>query len=502
MIKPLPIGNGTNLDIDQTSAHDGVGVIYYNCYQDRAGSIRTIPGLDEYDDTATGTGKNVYEYFSKTFGVRLTVSNGRMWAQHSKGGARTEVTGGALTAGLKPAFCEDTNNIFVAANSPIYKIDLSAHTMTAITAGVGQTTKLPPTTVTTLAFISGYMLANGDEIAGDTVYSDHADTITGLVDYAEWEVYNSEVRSDPLQTIIITDNQWVHNIGTETLEVTYVSTDPANPFPINKGRLSSFGTLAKYSPAYDGQSLYYLSEITNSRKIVANTGGTVEIISFPLDIPLEDFERVDDAEGWIMAFKGQNFYVLHFPTANATINEQTMASITVAWHIQKKCWVIFARWDVVNGEWLAYRGNCFQFIEPWNLRLVGDRSSGKTYQLYEDATIDYSANRVFQHRWRDDNLKDWAVPRTDMLISLGVTGGYKRPADQYMCGQYLNRQHEISYSDLTDAGETFRAMIVSGNINHQIDTHKRANFYRYNCKTGTNEFIINSISEDVTPLAR
>jgi len=48
----------------------------------------------------------------------------------------------------------------------------------------------------------------------------------------------------------------------------------------------------------------------------------------------------------------------------------------------------------------------------------------------------------------------------------------------------------------------FRACIVSGNINHQIDTTKRSNYFRYNVKRGTNEFIINTISEDVDALRR
>jgi len=481
-LKPLPIGAGVNLDVDQTTAHDGVAVAYFNMYQDRAAGIHTIPGNKLHDDTGTGTRE--WEYYSKSFNTRLIVSGGRVWAQYSKGGVRTEITGSGLTAGVPPTFCEDSANIFVAANSYIYKI--SGSSMTALAGN-------SPAGVTSLIYHGGYIMANGPAIAGDTTYSD--DKTNG---YALWEVYNNESKPDRLQTLLLVDSQYIYNIGPETLEVTYTGGNPSNPFELNRGRLSSFGTMAKYSPVYDGEKIRYLSEAAQRRVVVENQSGVVNIISFPIDIPIEQFERVDDAEGFIMAFRGQNFYCLHFPTANATLAEHYFESITLAYHIQKKQWLILARWDVYQACWTAYRGASFLYIEPWNLRLICGRD-GKSYELYDDETINYTGERAFSHRWRDNNSKTWSNART---ISMGTAGEYSRPADQYQGGQYLNREHEISYTDMTDAGEMFRAAILSGNINHQVDVTKRSNFYRYNVKCGTNEFIINTISEDITYLKR
>ncbi len=481
MIKPLPLGAGLNVDVDSTTTHDGVSVAYYNCYRDRAEGIRTIPGLELYDDTGTGPGNNVYQYFSKAFGIRFIVSAGRVWAQYSQDGALTEITGSGLTAGVPPAFAEDTSNVFVAANSSIYKI--TGSTMTALAGN-------SPTGVTSLVWYGNFLLANGPDLPGDVTYSD--DKTNG---YALWEVYNNESKPDKLQTILLIENQWIYNLGPETCEVSFTGGNPTNPFELNRGRISSFGTIAKYSPVYDGESLYYLSEVTQSRKVVKNSGGQAAIVSFPIDIPIEAFERVDDAEGFIMAFKGQNLYCLTFPTANTIINEQYMSAVTLAYHIQKKQWLILSRWNADNGEWEAYRGGSFLYIEPWGLKLVGDRTSGKTYRMYENESIDYTGEPTFTHRWRNNNEKEWKLPRT---VSLGKAGQYVRPPDQYQCGQYRNRQHEISYSDLTDAGEIFRACVVSGDISHQTDTNKISNFYRYNCKRGTNEFIVNTVTEDIT----
>lgn len=482
MLKPLLIGKGSNLDADATSLGDGAAVAFYNAWLDRANAIHRVPGLIEHDDTGELIGK-VYEYYSKAFNTRITVCNGRVFAQYSVDGGRTELLGGNLEAGTKPTFCEDTNNIFVAANSLIYRI----------TTGLEALGGNSPTNVTSLVYHGGFILANGPELAGDTTYSD--DKYNG---YELWEVYNNESRPDKLQTLLLVDNLYIYNIGPETLEVTYLGTNPSNPFEVNKGRISSLGTIAKYSPAYDGQSVFYLSEVTQSRKIVQNMGGQPVIIDFPVETAIESFERVDDAEGYTMAFRGQNFYCLHFPSANAIINEQNHTEVTLAYHIQKKEWLILAKWDAENGEWTAYRGCDFLYIEPWKLQLVGGRD-GKTYKMYDDVTVNYAGESFLLHRWRSDNSKTWDLYRT---IPLGIAGDYKLPADQWQCGQYQKRQHEFVYADMTDAGESFRAVVVSGQITHGTGNKKQNRFYRYDVKRGTNEFIINQIYEDATVLSR
>lgn len=482
-LKTLPIGIGANLNIDQTTAGDNLAVAYINMYQDSAGATRTIPGNQLVDDMDTGL--RTFNYYSDLNSARYIVSGGRIWVQSTFNGIIIEITGGALATNIKPTFAEDNAHLFVAADSKIFRID--GFTMTELGGN-------SPDHVTSLLYIGGFLLANGPDIPGDTVYSD--DVAHG---YETWEVYNNESDPDRLQSLLLVDSQYIYNLGPNTVEVTFLGGNPSNPFEINRGRLSSIGCIAKYSPVYDGSKVYYITQAGNSRKIVENTNGVSKTISFAIDPPLDRFERVDDAEGFMLTFRGQNFYCLHFPSANCEIIEQQWAGITLAFHLQTNTWIILAKWNDDNSQWIAWRGGDFCFIEPWNVRLIGDLTTGKTYQLYEDTTIDYVNAPQFQHRWRNDNSKTWGNYRT---INLGVEGDYLRPADQYQCGAYRNRQHEFVYSDHTDAGEIFRALVLTGNINHQSETTKRSTFYRYNCKRGTNEFVLNSVSEQFDYLPR
>lgn len=482
---PLPIGAGINLDTDDSTLHDGSSVAYYNCYIDRGNAIKTIPGCVEYADLGTGPGEEVFPYYSKQLDVMLAISSGRVWAKIGTGGTFTELTGAVLSAGAVPSFTEDGTDIFFAADGPINKYG----------ATITQLGGNAPDRVTGLAYIGGYILAVGDNstgaVAGDTYYSD--DKING---YALWEVYNNESRPDGAQALVVAYEQ-VYNIGRASLEVTYI--DGTVPFSVNKNASQHFGTPAAQSVAFDGESIYYISEVTNARKVVKLTGGGApQILSFPIDLPIEQFESVSDARGFIMAFKGQNFYALDFPTANVEIDEQFFSSVTFAYHIQKQQWLIFAKWNADQGQWESYRGCSFVYAEPWGVQLIGGRD-GKLYQLSSEHAVDYVNESVFTHRWRDDGRKKWSLPRT---ISLGVTGDYSRPRESRQNGRYIYRQHELCFSDLSDAGEQFRALVKSGHINHQADVHKVSNRYVYNVVRGKHEFTINTISEDVTLLRR
>lgn len=481
-------GGGTTLDVDDMSVGDGMGVSFYNCYLDRSGSIRRFPGLTLEHDLGIGNYK-VYAYFSKIHNLLVIVSKGRLWTL-TNGGVPVELTGSVLEIDVKPAFAEDGTSIFVAANSAIQYFALGDVALSTVGGN-------SPTNCWTLAFAFGYLLANGNEVAGDTTYSDDVAN-----NYATWEVYNNETSPDVLQSLIVQSNEYVYNIGTQSIEVTYQSGDASNPWALNPGRIMSFGTMARYSPAYDGQNIFMLSETTESRKVlVFPGGGSPEIISFPIDLPIENFESVADAEGFVMGFKGQNFYCLRFPSANTTIDEQPFEEITFAYHLQAKAWYVLAAWDIVNGDWKEWRGVDFTYAEPWGKQYVGGRD-GKLYSFYDDNTIDYSVEYLLTHRWRNDGNKTWNLPR---IISLGTSGEYTRPSEQRQCGVYHSRQHELTYSDSTDAGETFRLAIKSGNVNHgTVSRGKRNHRYIYNVKRGTNDFVIDKtgIEEDFEFLRR
>lgn len=486
MIRPLPIGTGSNLDISDTSAGDSAAVSFMNAYVDRANAVRAVPGCAAYADT--GINGETYGYYSVFHGVLLVFCNGQAWVQTEVNGALAALTGVSLTAGVPVAVAEDGSTIFFAADSVIHKCTPGNPAVSTIAALVN---------VTSLVYVGGYLMARADlavgNVSGDTHYSD--DKANG---YAAWEVYNNESRPDSLQALVVAYEQ-IYNIGRETLEVSYI--DGTVPFSVNKNAAQHFGTMSRYSVAFDGESIYYLSQVAESRKVIhLQGGGAPSIISFPIDIPLERFERVDDARGFIFSFEGQNGYAITFPTANAEIDETYYAAVTLFYHLQRKEWILLGKWNAEQGRYEAYRGVSFCYAEPWGLRLVGGRD-GKLYKLVESgyAAGDYDSEYVILHRWRDNGNREWRIAKT---VSTGKLGEYRsKPLRRGPNGSYYTRQHEIAYVDYSDAGDVFRAAIRTGTVSHGTKSKgKRSTLYHYNIERGKGRFVLNGIEEELDML--
>jgi len=423
-----------------------------------------------------------------TFDTTISVSNGEYALSHNNGATWTNwrTAAGTFTYG-------DVVRVRHTAST-----SLDTETVTTLTIGTVEGTftsttiaDQTPRNVTTLVYTEEYLKSDGNQLEGDVVPGDTFFSIDKDNNYSAWSSYNNQSKGDALKSIIVAFDQ-VYNIGTRSLEVSF--NDGVTPWALNKNASQPFGTPAPHSVVFDGENIYYITEAANSRKVVriAN-GGAAETISFPIDIPIERMASVADAQSFVLGFRGQNFYVINFPSADVTIDEQHYQSVTLAYHLQKKAWIVLGKWDAENAIYGQYRGISSCYIERYGKMLIGGRD-GKLYTLAENDTVDYTITPQLLHRWRDDHIKTWKNPRN---IKLYPVGKFRLPDDETQGGLYRYRQHELSYTDLSDAGEIFRAAIKSGHISYGKPLQKRCNRYQYDILRGSNKLVINSIHEDV-----
>lgn len=429
-----------------------------------------------------------------TFQVAISITGGEYAISTNGGGAYTNWR--TANGTLQPTDQYKVRHLASANND--------TETVTTVTVGgqaatfTSRTAALQvPTTVTHLAYLGGFLMAKGvpstgDSVPGDIMFSDDVEN-----DYFTWEVYNNESNADAVQAMIPAYEQ-IFNIGTQTVEVSLIESG-TNPFSVNKNAFQQHGTMAPNGAAFDGEAIYFPSIAAGIRCIMKLANGSSPvIISKQINSILADVERLDNSIGYTMGFRGQNFYMLDIPTANVTIDEHVFESLTLAYHLQTEEWLIFARWNAEQGIFTSYRGVSYVFIEPWGLSLIGGRD-GKLYRLFDDKTVDYTATPVLRHRWRDDHRKTWKLPRT---IKLYPIGDGRLPPDIQQCGMYRTRRHEFEYTDLTDAGETKRVLIRTGQVSHGTDNHKIAAYYRYNLRRGQNGLVFNHFSEGVEVTGR
>lgn len=447
---------------DLSSKDDAVTSHLYNSY--RVGnSIKSIPGLLEWCDLEIGNISIDGDYYSTLHNIRIVIAGGRGW-RISPDGNKTEITGIIVHEGTPVSFTEDKDAIYFAANSRIHKYS-GGNTATEI-AGEA------PVNVRSVAFISGFLVAAGFDsvgapIQGDVWFSDSDG-------YTEWEVFNAEAVPDAVQSVFVTYSE-LYAIGRESVEVNYLSGDPNNPFAVNKGVSQPFGTPAPYSVAFDQQSIYYLTIIGGARRIAKLIGGRQpQIISFAVDIPIDEVQDVSTARAWMHSIDGQSFYVITFPTANVTIGDMVQESLTLAFNIRTEEWYIWGAWFDQQGQYRRYPADTFLYVEPWGKRFVG--YNGKIYEVSGNSFPDsvlrpsirtgwrnwgltsvqkvchkytYDIKRgtsatdiVMQHRWRDNNNLEW---RNSREISLGAVGNRAIPKESYRCGMYYKRQDEFIF---------------------------------------------------------
>jgi len=414
---------------------------------------------------------SVYPYYSTLHDTLLIVADGKL-LKVTEDGISSVISGANFDVGVPASFTENKNYIWIAANSNIHQYDPFTST---VTIKAGQS----PVQVTSLGFISGFLIANGNDstgapVPGDLWYSDDAA-------FNVWEVFNNEASPDALQSIHVSYSE-IYAIGRDSIEVSEVSTDSDAAFTTSKSASQPFGTPAKYSVAFDQQSIYYLTVIGGSRRIARLIGGREpQIISFPVDAPIDDIDDVSGMRAFIMGYKGQSFYVSTFPRAEITIADMYFKSITLAFNIKAQEWYIWGKWQDQFEGYEAYPGVGFTYAEPWNKRYVGG-NDGKLYTLSPSTfkfgtdiirmairtgwrnwgkdvwkrsnLYSYDVKRgvgnsdvaapVFTHKWRNDGKLEWSSPR---VISLGAIGVRDLPQKTRQCGRYYKRQDELVFTD-------------------------------------------------------
>ena len=473
---PLAFGQ-MDLENDQTSRKDTVLAHLINGF--RVGtSLHMWPDHAEYCDLGEGGAVAVYVWQSTLHGVKYAVCAGKLYRVNGEG-QKTEIADTNLTSGVPPTFTEDAHHVFVAAASPIHQISGDVVLFNA----EGDA----PLNVTSLAYLSGFLVANGEDpngggLAGDFAYSDTVGE-DGVPTYAVWSYENNASKPDALQGLIATADDYLYAIGTESVDVSYISGNVENPFTSNKAAAQPFGTPERHTIAYDSQSIFFLSIIQGNRQIVRLGGGrTPQIIGFPIGVPVQNAD-ITGARAHLTGHRGQTFYIITFPQANVTIDDLFFPSLTLAFNIRAEEWAILGQWDDMQGRYGDYLGQSFAY--DGTTRLVGG-GDGKVYTLADESRVD---EPVMMHRWRNDGRMEWGNARS---IPLGAIGDRIGPKKQRQCGRYYKRQDEFILAN----GGT-RMSIRTGWRTWGKLGLKISNEYAYDVKRGDIGVVFDGVEEDI-----
>lgn len=220
--------------------------------------------------------------------------------------------------------------------------------------------------------------------------------------------------ADFISSVIVKHREaWV--LGLFTSEIWSLVGGADFPFAPNQGAFIDHGSIAKYSVAKVDVSVFCLSQDSSGRGLVMQSKGyNFEVISTrALENEIQQYQRIDDAIGYIYQQGGHTFYVLIFPQADKT---WVYDLSTQQWHE----WA----WVDNNGKLHRHRGNCYAFMHGENV--VIDFQNGKLYALDPNKHTDNGQPivrvRSFPHVVADGNRI--SISRILADVGVGDIEGY------------------------------------------------------------------------------
>lgn len=274
---------------------------------------------------------------------------------------------------------------------------------------------------------------------------DFKSTLSNVVQFDGLYFAGKSSYPDLLATLSVVRHQ-IYLLGTLKSEVWYDAGNVGFPFAQLPGAFIEHGTGAKYSAAHSDISLFWLGQDLEGHGIVFRTRGyeCKRISTHAIEQIIQKYSRIDDAIGYTYQQNGHVFYVLVFPTGNAT---WVWDESTELWH--QRCWTD------PNGNLMRDRSNCGAFINGQNV--VGDWQNGKLYALdreyFSDDDQSISYIRTFPHIGMGEDEQRRPIMADGLMIQ------HKSFSADIQCGlMELNSdgsepQLTLRFSD--DRGETF-----------------------------------------------
>lgn len=245
-----------------------------------------------------------------------------------------------------------------------------------------------------------------------------------LFDLSVWQALNfSSADAKPDSIIAIGDiHREVFLFKQTNTEIWVNAGLPGFAFQRLDGPFIEMGCVAPFSVAKAGEVLLWLAQNDQGQGIVAMVEGYAarKVSSHAIDHAIQSYGTISDAIGYGYQQGGHLFYVLTFPTANAT----WVLDLTATEQAKQPMW--HQRAALSNGALNRHWGNCGVFFGGKNV--VGDYLTGNLYAFDLNQQLDNGAQRKWLRSWRalpkpSEQPVRFNSLRIDMETGAGVPAG-------------------------------------------------------------------------------
>lgn len=346
-----------------------------------AGFLTRAPGLRLLATVGTGPIRGMWQFNGKAFVVsgEILYSINESW---------TPTIEGYLTgSGTGPVSIADNGTqMFIACNPKAFSYDS--------VFGVYEITDPDFKGAVTVGFLDGYFIynqPNSQKVWATELYSSNIDPLSFA---------SAEGSPDNLVALIV-DHREAWLFGTNTVEVWYnpaAQTGVGFPLERIQGAFNEIGCAAPYSVAKMDNCLFWLGSDARGQGIVYRAQGYTgqRISTHAVETAIQSYANISDAIAYTYQQEGHSFYVLTFPSADATWVYDVATNM---WHV---------RAGFVNGEFVRHRSNCQMSYN--NEIVVGDYANGNIYAFDQSVYEDYDTPQKWLRSFRalgpdQNNLK-------------------------------------------------------------------------------------------------
>ena len=358
-----------------------------------AGFLNRAPGLRLLATVGSGPVRGMWQYG----GYGYVVSSNTLYRVD----AAWNVTSLGGVLGTGPVSMSDNGTqLFIACNPWSYIYNASTGVLAQITdpdfAGA-----------VTVGYIDGYFVFNQPNSQTIWVTQLLDGTSVNPLDFA-----SAEGSPDGLVGLIV-DHREVWLFGTNSVEVWYDSGNSDFPLERIQGAFNEIGCAAPYSIAKLDNGLFWLGSDARGNGIVYRANGYTgqRVSTHAIEFAIQSYANISDAFAYTYQQEGHAFYVLTFPTGNAT---WVYDVATGAWH---------ERAAFYNGQFSRHASSCQMSFN--NEIVVGDCASGNLYAFDLDVYADNGGAQRWLRSWRaipsgQNNLKRTAQHSLQLDCETGV----------------------------------------------------------------------------------
>ena len=350
-----------------------------------------------------------------------------------------------FVAGTGPVSMADNGAVlFVAAGGPGYTYNSLINEFKKINDG-----NFPG--AGSVAYLDGYFVYT--EPGSQRFYVVQSVSAAGYIyplEFDPLDVASAEGSPDGLVALAVAHREaWL--FGTNSVEVWYNQGGADFPLTRIQGAYNELGCAAPASVAKLDNSLFWLGADARGNGIVYRSNGYngARVSTHAIEWQIQQYARIDDAIGYSYQQDGNAFYVLTFPTANAT---WVYDVATGAWHER-------ASWDAATGEWYRHRSNAQ--VNFNNEIIVGDYENGNLYAFDLNVYSDNGQPQRWLRSWRalptgQNNLKRTThhALQLDCETGVGVDGAAPQT---FFVDVLLGAENESEL--ITEGGDNIGAVI-------------------------------------------